>query len=181
MLIYDMRRAAHHPLPVSSHHPAVKVRCRIRARALHPSPSMVPLRTSLYRRVTLNSHEVLEHSQTKAPCYPARTDGLPTPNLSEETKGDSNRKSRIEEKCTLPPQPPSSLPSQPPSPSLVPAGPRWTRAASVPPPALGRRSSPASLKTSLDAASSVVCPFAMTPMYVQSLCFIFYDLIMGMG
>lgn len=52
--------------------------------------------------MTLNSHEVLEHSQTKAPCYPARTDGLPTPNLSEKTKGDSNRRSKTEEKCTTP-------------------------------------------------------------------------------
>lgn len=69
----------------------------------------VPLPISLSRRVTLNSHEVLEHSQTMAPCYPARTDGLPTPNLSEETKEDSNRKSRNEEKCTLLSQPPPSL------------------------------------------------------------------------
>lgn len=44
--------------------------------------------------------------QTKAPCYPACTDGLPTPNLLEKTKEDSNRKRKTEEKCTSPPAPP---------------------------------------------------------------------------
>lgn len=65
-------------------------------------PARVSFPPSRSHRVTLNSHEVLEHSQTKAPCYPARTDGLPTPNLSERTKGDSNRRSKTEEKCTSP-------------------------------------------------------------------------------
>lgn len=58
------------------------------------------------QRVTLNSHEVLEHFKTKAPCYPAGTDGLPTPNLSEKTKEDSNRKGKTEEECTSPNHPP---------------------------------------------------------------------------
>lgn len=60
--------------------------------------------------VTLNSPEVLEHFQTKAPCYPACTDGLPTPNLLQKTKEDSNRKSKTE-KCT---------PRPPPTPIIIP-------------------------------------------------------------
>lgn len=76
--------------------------------------------------VTLNSHEVLEHFQTKAPCYPAGTDGLPTPNLSEKTKEDSNRKSKTEEKCTSPN--PHHHHHHP----FIPAGRWWARAASVP-------------------------------------------------
>lgn len=65
---------------------------------------------SIPQHVTLNSHEVLEHFKTKTPCYPAGTDGLPTPNLSEKTKEDSNRKGKTEEQCTSPNHPPPPLP-----------------------------------------------------------------------
>lgn len=67
----------------------------------------------------LNSHEVVEHFQTKASSYPAGTDGSPTPNLSE-TKEDSNRKKKKKKKTKkkstpwflpLPPPPPPSASS----------------------------------------------------------------------
>lgn len=75
----------------------------------------------------LNSHEVVEHFQTKASSYPAGTDGSPTLNLSE-TKEDSNRKKKKN------PHRGSPHPHhrQHPHPS-VPAEGRRTRAASVPP------------------------------------------------
>lgn len=69
---------------------------------VEPHSSCLPIP----QHVTLNSHEVLEHFKTKTPCYPAGTDGLPTPNLSEKTKEDSNRKGKTEEECTSPNHPP---------------------------------------------------------------------------
>lgn len=101
-------------------HPFSLSQSQAECRLLFPPPPSRKL------RVTLNSHEVLQHVRTKAPCYLAGTDGLPTPNLSAKTKGDSNRKNKTEEKYT---SPPSLILIIPPS---IPAG-RWgARAASVP-------------------------------------------------
>lgn len=44
--------------------------------------------------VTLNSHEVVDHFQTKSSSYPTGTDGSPTPNLFERTKEVSNCKKK---------------------------------------------------------------------------------------
>lgn len=80
--------------------------------------------------VTFNSHELVEHFQTKGRSYPAGTDGSPTPNLSEKTKEDSNRKEKKKKKIhgnVYPPPPTISILTPP-----VPAGWWRTRAASVP-------------------------------------------------
>lgn len=68
--------------------------------------------------VTSNSHDLVEHFQTKGSSYPAGTDGSPTPNLSEKTKEDSNRKGEKKSTATwILPHPPSA--SSPPGPSGV--------------------------------------------------------------
>lgn len=58
----------------------------------------------------LNSHEAVEHFQTKPSSYPAGTDGSPTLNLSE-TKEDSNRKKKKKSTPWFPPLPPPPPPS----------------------------------------------------------------------
>lgn len=67
-------------------------------------------------QVILNSHEVVDHLQTKGSSYPARTDGSPTPNLFERTKEVSNRKKKKKGStatCILPHPPSASSPIGP--------------------------------------------------------------------
>lgn len=67
--------------------------------------------------VTLKTHEVVDHFQTKGSSYPAGTDGSPTPKLFERTKEVSNRKKKKKKKstttCILPHPPSASSPVGP--------------------------------------------------------------------
>lgn len=67
--------------------------------------------------VTLNSHEVVEHVQTKGSSYPPGTDGSATPNLFEKTKEDTNRKGRKKKKVLSNGYPPPTQHQHPHGPS----------------------------------------------------------------
>lgn len=62
--------------------------------------------------VTLKTHEVVDHFQTKGSSYPTGTDGSPTPKLFERTKEVSNRKKKKKKKIynnVYPPPPTFSI------------------------------------------------------------------------